>query len=219
MKTIVCFGDSNTWGYNPATCGRYPPTVRWPCILAATLEAGFPGGFEIVAEGQNGRTSVWDDPLGQKNGSKYLLPCLESHMPVDLIIIMLGTNDLKHRFGLSSWDVAMGLGRLVELVKGCAFGPLNAAPKVLVVAPCAFGKMSSFSQNFLDQEGQSLTLGRDIGALAALNDFPFFDAGSVIHSSDLDGIHLDPEEHGKLGRALAEKAVELLGRPEDRNGA
>ncbi|HEY9054956.1 MAG TPA: GDSL-type esterase/lipase family protein, partial [Rectinemataceae bacterium] len=131
MKTVLCFGDSNTWGYDPRTTERYSPEHRWPEVLKATLQELHPGQFEVIAEGQNGRTTVWDDPLGFKRGSDYLLPCLESHKPVDLLVIMLGTNDLKHRFGLSAYDVAKGLGRLVELARGCEFGPGSKAPKVL----------------------------------------------------------------------------------------
>jgi len=210
MKTIVCFGDSNTWGYNPKNGERYPAEVRWPGAFRAALEAKYPGAFDVVAEGQNGRTTVWDDPLGQKNGSSYLLPCLESHKPVDLVIIMLGTNDLKHRFSLSSYDVAKGLVHLAEMAKGSGFGPEDKAPAVLIVAPPPIAKLSDFAQDFLGGAEKSLTLGKDIAAFSALKGFPCFDAGACIHSSDLDGIHLDPEEHGKLGRALALKAVELI---------
>lgn len=213
MKTILCFGDSNTWGYNPSNGGeRYPAAQRWPGVLKAALEAEYPGEFEVIAEGQNGRTTVWDDPLGPKNGSLYLLPCLESHKPVDLVIIMLGTNDLKNRFGVSSYDVGKGLVRLAQMVKGCEFGPRNKAPAVLIVAPPPFGAMSGFALDFLGGAEKSLTLGRDISELAALNGFPCFDAGALIRSSDLDGIHLDPGEHEKLARALARRAVELIGR-------
>ena len=212
MKTILCYGDSNTWGFNPATMRRYPKALRWPSVLAASLDKDFPGGFEVIAEGQNGRTTVWDDPFGQKNGSHHLIPCLESHKPLDIVVIMLGTNDLKHRFGVSSWDVAKGVAYLAGLVRLSGFGPGDLAPRVLVIAPPPFGKISVFAQDFLGGGAEkSLTLGRDIGILAEQNGIPFFDAGSVILSSDIDGIHLDPEEHGKLGRALAAKVIEILG--------
>ncbi len=210
MKTIVCFGDSNTWGYNPATATRYAKALRWPSVFASALEAKVPGGFEVIAEGQNGRTTVWEDPVGQKKGSHYLLPCLESHKPVDLVVIMLGTNDLKHRFGLSSWDVAKGMVYLADLVKVSEFGPENKAPAVLLVAPPPFAAMSGFAQDFEGGAEKSLTLGRDIGALAATKGIRFFDAGTVIRSSDRDGIHLDPEEHEKLGKTLAELLPELV---------
>ena len=211
MKTILCFGDSNTWGFNPSNGERYPKAIRWPTVLAASLEAEFPSEYEVIAEGQNGRTTVWEDPVGHKQGSAYLLPCLETHKPVDLVIIMLGTNDLKHRFGLSSYDVGRGVAYLAGMAKTSEFGPGNSAPAVLIVAPPPFGKLSAFDQEFEGGAEKSLTLGRDILAYASLKGFPCFDAGGVIRSSDKDGIHLEPEEHRKLGEALAARVIELFG--------
>ncbi|MEI8378422.1 MAG: SGNH/GDSL hydrolase family protein, partial [bacterium] len=211
MKTILCYGDSNTWGYDPRTTDRYPRQIRWTGVFAAALEAAQPGGFEVVAEGLNGRTTVWDDPFGEKNGSKYLLPCLETHKPLDLVIIMLGTNDLKSRFGVSSWDVAKGVAWLAGLVRASGAGPVGAAPMVLAVSPPPFGRMGAFTRDFVGGPEKSRTLGRDLCVLAEENGIPFFDAGSVIRSSDVDGIHLDPGDHAILGRALAAEAVSLLG--------
>jgi len=211
MKTIVCFGDSNTWGYDPATAGRYPKALRWPSVMQAALDAKYPGGYEVIAEGQNGRTSVWEDPIGLKKGADYFLPCLESHKPVDLVIILLGTNDLKHRFGTSSYDVARGVAYLAQMAKTCEFGPKNAAPATLIVAPPAFATLTGFAQDFEGASEQSKTLGRDITAYAALKGFNSFDAGTIIQSSEKDGIHLEPEAHRALGEALAVRAAELVG--------
>lgn len=98
MKNILCYGDSNTWGYDAETKNRFPPDVRWTGILKRTLGEG----YHVIEEGLNGRTTVWDDPIeGYKNGREYLIPCLESHRPLDLVIIMLGTNNLKKRFSLT----------------------------------------------------------------------------------------------------------------------
>src|SRR5688572_13370016 len=105
MKTILCFGDSNTWGYVPGTGKRYPRSERWPGVLQETLG----NEFLIIEEGLNARTTTMDDPIrggAIKNGLTYLRPCLESHAPIDLVLLLLGTNDLKHRFGLSAYDVA-----------------------------------------------------------------------------------------------------------------
>ena len=107
MKEVLCYGDSNTWGYNPKTKQRYDRNTRWPCVLQRELGEE----FLVIPEGQNGRTTVWDDPVeGQKNGMTYLLPCLESHKPLDLVIITLGTNDLKHRFSVTAYDIARVCG-------------------------------------------------------------------------------------------------------------
>ena len=103
---VLCYGDSNTWGYIPVTGGRYAPTVRWTGVMAEQLGPQ----FSAIEEGQSGRTTVWDDPLeGDKNGLRYLPACLESHMPLDLVILMLGTNDLKARFSLTALDY-LGFG-------------------------------------------------------------------------------------------------------------
>ena len=105
MKTIVCFGDSNTYGRDPVTRGRLDKKTRWPGVLQNTLGEE----YEVIEEGLNGRTTVWDDPVRggpKRNGSLYLLPCLESHTPIDLLVIMLGTNDLKARFSVTPYDIA-----------------------------------------------------------------------------------------------------------------
>jgi len=211
MTTIVCFGDSNTWGYNPASGGRYPAAERWVGVLATALEAKSPGAFSVIAEGQNGRTTVWDDPFeGPKNGSLYLLPCLESHKPVDLLVIMLGTNDLKHRFGLSAWDIAHGAARLVEVAQASAFGPGDRPPRVLLIAPPPVGRLSNFAGMFEGAAETSKGLSEAFAAVAAELPCDFLDAGRVVRSSDRDGIHLDPEGHRALGNAVAERVLVAL---------
>ena len=108
MKTILCYGDSNTWGYNPATTERSSRDERWTGILRRELD----DGYLVIEEGLNGRTTVWDDPIeGYKNGKEYLIPCLETHKPLDLVIIMLGTNDLKVRFSVRHCQRRRGFGR------------------------------------------------------------------------------------------------------------
>src|SRR4030095_16419851 len=105
MKTIMCYGDSNTWGCIPLTGPepprRYGPAQRWPGVLRRELG----DGYWIVEEGLNGRTTVWDDPLGPfRSGKELLAPCLMTHEPIDLVVVMLGTNDLKRRFGVGARD-------------------------------------------------------------------------------------------------------------------
>jgi lysophospholipase L1-like esterase len=130
VKTILCYGDSNTWGYNPATGERFSRDERWPGVLRQELGEG----YEIIEEGLCGRTTVWDDPIeGYKSGKEYLIPCLETHKPIDLVVIMLGTNDLKRRFSLSALDIANGAGVLVDIVLKSSAGPDEGAPKVLVL--------------------------------------------------------------------------------------
>jgi len=120
MPVIVAFGDSNTWGYDPATGGRFPRAQRWPSVLQRELGAD----FEVIAEGLNGRTTVHDDPIEPyRNGADALPPCLMSHAPVDLLILSLGCNDLKKRFSVSAFDIAEGAGRLIALARAYVQSP------------------------------------------------------------------------------------------------
>ena len=110
MSVIVAFGDSNTWGYDPATWSRFARAQRWPSVLQRELGPD----FEVIAEGLNGRTTVHDDPIEPyRCGADALPPCLMSHAPVDLVILALGCNDLKKRFSVSAFDIAEGAGRLI----------------------------------------------------------------------------------------------------------
>ena len=136
MKTILCFGDSNTWGCIPLTGAhpprRYGPAQRWPGVLHRELG----DGFWIVEEGLNGRTTVWDDPLEPfRSGKELLVPCLLTHQPIDLVIVMLGTNDLKGRFRVGARDIAAGAGLLLDIVHASACGPGESPPQALLVCP------------------------------------------------------------------------------------
>ncbi len=145
MKVILCYGDSNTWGYDPVTQDRFPVEERWPGVLAQELGAG----YRVVEEGLGGRTTVWDDPIeGYKNGREYLIPCLETHKPIDLITILLGTNDLKKRFSVSAYDVAASAGVLIDVVQKSAAGIGGRAPEILLMAPPPFARLSEFAEMF-----------------------------------------------------------------------
>ncbi len=210
MKTILCYGDSNTWGYDAATQGRFPPQTRWPAVLLRELG----DGYAVIAEGLNGRTTVWPDPVeGEyKSGKSYLIPCLESHHPVDLVAILLGTNDLKHRFGLSAWDIARSAATLVQIVISSTFGPGGAPPEILLIAPPpTIVAGGPFAEMFVGADEKSRDLGRCYRAVAAELGCAFLDAGQVIVSTKLDGIHLDAGEQVKLGRAVAVEARRILG--------
>jgi lysophospholipase L1-like esterase len=208
MKTILCYGDSNTWGYNPSSGGRYAPDERWPGVMRAVLGEG----YTVIEEGLNGRTTVWDDPIEPgRNGKPYFLPCLLTHHPLDLVIILLGTNDLKHRFGLSAYDIARGAAVLVELAQASDAGPEDGPPEVLLVAPPPVARLTNFALDFEGAKKKSRAFGREYRLLAAELDCAFLDAGGVVISSDRDGIHLDADQQAALGRALAKKVAELLG--------
>lgn len=209
MKTILCYGDSNTWGYSAATESRYPYEQRWTTVLARELGSG----YLVVPEGLNGRTTVWVDPIeGEyKSGKSTLLAILESHHPIDLIVLMLGTNDLKHRWGLSTWDIARGVQTLVEMVQASAFGPDGQSPRVLLVAPpptCVPG--TCFEDMFEGADEKSARFGHFYRLVADEFACSFLDAADFIVSSPVDGIHLEASELPKLGRAVAAKVREIL---------
>lgn len=200
MKTIICFGDSNTWGYNPVTAERHDYEKRWTTVLQKELGSE----YLVIPEGLNGRTTVWEDPIElHKNGAAYLPPCLESHYPVDLVIIMLGTNDLKQRFSLPPGDIAKGAGVLVDIVTKSDLGPCGNAPKVLVLIPPKVRKLSDFAEMFAGSEEKSLGFSAAFSAMAEERAVPFLDIGKTVRFSDADGIHFEEDQLETLGRLVA----------------
>ena len=207
MKTILCYGDSNTWGYDPVTQDRFPLERRWPGVLAQELGAG----YRVIEEGLGGRTTVWDDPIeGYKNGREYLIPCLETHKPIDLITILLGTNDLKKRFSVSAYDVAASAGVLIDVVQKSAAGIGGRAPEILLMAPPPFSRLSEFAEMFEGGVEKSRKFSEHYKRIAEQFKCHFMDTGQVIVSSDLDGIHFEADQHRKLGQAVAARVREIL---------
>ena len=208
MYEVLCFGDSNTWGYDPSTGTRYARDVRWTGVLQSSLGTG----YHVIEEGLNGRTTVWEDPVeGDKVGKRHLLPCLLSQAPLDLVVLMLGTNDLKMRYSAPVTDVAAGVSVLADIVLTSPAGRNDKAPALLLVAPPPFGKLSAFAAMFEGGAEKSRLLGGLYAEVARARACPFLDAATVIRSSDLDGIHLEPAEHGKLGQAIAREVKKILG--------
>jgi lysophospholipase L1-like esterase len=203
MRTVLCYGDSNTWGYEPATGERFPEEVRWPGVLARELG----NGFRVIEEALNGRTTVREDPVEEyKNGKDYLRPCLESHAPLDLVIVALGVNDLKARFFASASDAADGAGILVSVAQRSGTGPGGGSPAVLLVAPPPVGFLAELAQMFAGAEEKSKGFSRQYRRVAEKYGCGLLDAGDVARASDRDGIHLEAEEHRKLGEAVAASA-------------
>ena len=201
MKTILCYGDSNTWGYDPATAVRYAHDLRWPGVLQQELGRG----YAVIEEGLCGRTTVWDDPIeGYKNGKAYLIPCLDSHKPLDLVIIMLGTNDLKVRFSLPAFDIAKGAGVLVDMVQHSTAGHNDQPPPVLLLAP---PPTTTPQEKWLESLGDAAERSKKFSSryadVALENGCRFFDTATVIRSSPIDGVHLEASEHGKLGKGVS----------------
>jgi lysophospholipase L1-like esterase len=155
MPVIVVFGDSNTWGYDPATGGRFSRAQRWPSVLQRELGSD----FEVIAEGLNGRTTVHDDPIEPyRCGADALPPCLMSHAPVDLVVLALGCNDLKKRFSVSAFDIAEGAGRLIFLARAYGQGANGRPPKILLVAPPPIAKLTDYAEMFEGGQEKSILL-------------------------------------------------------------
>jgi lysophospholipase L1-like esterase len=207
MKTILCYGDSNTRGYMPGTGKRFPREVRWPGVLRRELG----DGYEVIEEGLDGRTIVWDDPIERhKNGRAYLIPCLESQQPIDLVIMMLGTNELKMRFSLSAYDIAEGIRVLVDIVQKSEAGPDGAPPRLLLMAPPPVARLTEFAEMFEGAKAKSRRFGEHYRRIAEEQGCEFFDTSDVIVSSDIDGIHFEASEHQKLGETVADQVRKIL---------
>ena len=207
MKTILCYGDSNTWGYDPASSNRFSRDVRWTRVLGRELG----DGNEVIEAGLNGRTTVWDDPIeGYKNGKEQLIPFLTTHKPLDLVIIMLGTNDLKMRFSVSAFDIAKSAGVLVGMTQKSETGPDDGSPAVLLIAPASVGKLTDFAEMFEGAEAKSRKFSGHYRLIAEEYGCSFMDAGEIMVSSDLDGIHFEASEHQKLGKAVAAAVKNIL---------
>ena len=207
-KTVLCYGDSITWGYNPSNQDRMAANERWSGVLGK----GLGHKYQVIEEGLNGRTTVWDDPLnhGFKNGLKYLIPCLDTHRPVDLCILLLGTNDMKKRFSLSAMEIARGIVVLIEVIKKSEAGPRAMAPKILLMAPPYVSKICSFSEEFKDAYHISQNLPSLYAEIAADYNCEFLDTSKIIVASELDGVHPDVNEHIKLGNVVTERVKEIM---------
>ena len=203
MKTILCYGDSNTYGYNPVTGGRWPEDIRWTGRLQQLLG----DEYKVIEEGCNGRTTMYKVPgEGWKSGLEYLKPCLNSHKPVDAVVMMLGTNDLKMDFGLCTEEIAAGAERLVQEICDFAAEKQKFCPKIILMSPPEIGKNISkltFGDHFDDS---AITRSKEFPAcykaVADRNGCIFLDAAQAAKPSEEDALHLMPEEHKSLAEAV-----------------
>jgi lysophospholipase L1-like esterase len=221
-RRILVFGDSNSWGFMPRSdvdpTRRYDASVRWSGIMAAHLGTG----FDVLEEALSGRTTDLDDSQidlpsehlkgATLNGAKLLPGILASHLPLDLVIIMLGTNDLKARFDREPIDIAKAAVALAQLVEECKGGIFTVypAPRVLLIAPPPLGMKFRDPEQWSGSREKSLLLGVALKDLARAAGLPCFDAGEVITTDGVDGIHLTVEAHRRLGEAVARQVLLAL---------
>lgn len=208
MKTILCFGDSNTWGLNPETGQRYERDTRWPGVLLR----GLGPGYAVIEEGLAGRTTVFDDPLEpHRSGKDYLPPCLQSHAPVDVVILVLGTNDTQARYHVSALEIALGVGVLVEMIVNSVAGPGGGGPDVLLLAPPPIGEIPEpWTDSFAGAREKSLKLPEHYRNIAEEYQCTYVNTAQFVESSAVDGLHWDASAHESLGKALVGYVRELL---------
>jgi lysophospholipase L1-like esterase len=208
MKNILCYGDSVSWGIIPGTRDRHPFDKRWPGILQQLLG----NEVRVIEECLNGRTTAWDDPFRpRRNGKEMLLPLLQSHAPLDLVVIFLGTNDLQAMYGVSSYESALGAAALVDIVQTARPEPMKSAPAVLLVAPPRIvNPRGTMAEKFRGAGEKSVAFSRWYGSVAEERGCFFFDAAEVVAPSPVDGVHLDEQQHRRLAEALHEKVTQCL---------
>ena len=210
MKSVVCFGDSNTYGYNPGNGDRYPESVRWTGLLQGLLGED----YRVIEEGLNGRTTVFDDPNDDwKKGIDYIKGILCTHRPVDYLVIMLGSNDMKNFFNATPEAIAEGLKEIIKKTESVMELKQGYVPKILVVSPPEIstdiltGPFSgSFDEAAIDKSKRLAEFYRKV---ADKHGCGFIDAKQYVKPSKEDGLHLDAQGHKGLAEIIA-KTVQAL---------
>jgi lysophospholipase L1-like esterase len=214
QKTILAFGDSLTYGANPQPDGaRHAYEDRWP----TALERGLGGAARVIAEGLGGRTTVHDDFFtdADRNGARLLPTLLASHGPLDLVVIMLGTNDLKPFLGRTAFEASKGIGRLIQIVRAHAAAESITVPKIIVVAPphlCPTDDQEMAEHFALDVAiAESKRFAGWYRRRAEEYGAGFFDASTVAVPDPADGVHLDAKNTRAIGEGLVPIVRQALG--------
>ena len=217
MKRIMCYGYSNTWGDDPVETGadgsaaaRFPEDVRWTGVMQKLLGSD----YRVLEEGLNGRTTIFEDPAAYgRNGYAHLEVALRSCDPVDCVILMLGTNDLKDIFHASAYMITHGMARLIRTCREVLQYTRSAQAKILVAAPlCVCGdKIGAFHYDFSKESVQKGRAMRKLyRALAEQTGCAFLDVNDYVQACAADGVHLDADGQGKLAEVMAETVRKLL---------
>lgn len=205
MKRIVCYGDSNTYGLNPETGQRYPQQKRWTGILQNILK----NEGIVMEEGLNGRTTVLDEPgLEYRNGYSYLEACLRSHIPVDYLVLMLGTNDTKTIFGKEAKEIGRHVRKLLERSVQVLDEANLCEYKILLVVPAEISEAVTDGPLSHEFDADSVRKSRELAEVyqqeAKLAKIELLDLSKLIRPSDIDGIHLDPDGHETIAKKIAD---------------
>ncbi len=201
---ILCIGDSNTWGYNPVNGRRFEK--RWPKILGEMMPDS-----EIIEEGLCGRTVISrDDEQPERCGIDSLRMLLMSHAPVDLVIVMLGTNEFKSVFHANARYIAKGIRAYIRTIKNPFLWEKTYIPRLLVISPILLRDNIQEREEFytgFDAYSliQSQKLAEETARICESYQVDFMDAADYAQASETDGIHMDEENHRKLAQAVYEK--------------
>lgn len=205
-KTLLCYGDSNTYGMTPVPRPehnhRHDYGERWPDVVQDIMGSS----WRVIAEGLPGRTTRYDDPIqgGEyRNGLRFLRTILESHQPIDLVAIMLGTNDLKGLYNVDAEEIARSVGMLIGQVQALDVGPECSMPDVLVLSPLPI-KEERCPREFFGGGRISRQLAPALARVAARYKVHFMDLASIAEVDGEDGVHFSVAQHAKIGQAIAE---------------
>ena len=219
IKNILCFGDSNTWGFVPGAFDpgtlyikRYSILERWPGLLREMLGAD----YYIIEEGLNGRTTNVEYPdLSGRSGTSYILPCLYSHSPLDLVILNIGINDIKAIFDRTMMEISEGMAELIDLIKSTSYGPdMQGPPQILLLSPSALTHEGYVDQNnessFKGGMEKSLSFNEYYKKIALEKSCHYINLQSVVNYSEIDGLHYDKRGHAVIASVIGSKINEIF---------
>jgi lysophospholipase L1-like esterase len=211
MQQILVYSDSLSWGIVPLTRIRLAFDARWPGVMENRLnEKG--RAVRVIEDCLNGRRTVWNDPYKPgRNGLEGLAQRIEVSSPLSLVILALGTNDFQSMHPHNAWHSAQGIAALVAAVRGAPIEPGMPVPPIMVMAPPPIGDpRGPIAPKFAGGGAKSAGLAGEYRKVTAELGCHFFDAGTVTPSSRVDGVHLDADQHAKLGEAMAEAVRAVL---------
>lgn len=211
MQQILVYADSLSWGIIPGSRHRLPFHERWPGALEIKLKHNG-HDVRIIEDCLNGRRTVWSDPFKSgRNGAEGLAQRMEIHSPLALVVLMLGTNDFQSVHDHRAWHSAQGMTRLIHTIRQAPMEPGMPVPPILVIAPPAIDNpRRNMSEKFRDADKKSAGLAAALATVCDEQACAFCDAGTLIHSSAVDGVHIDAAEHLILAEHLANIVPPLL---------
>ena len=211
-KHILVYSDSLTWGIVPTTRQRLPFEERWPGVLHAALNAGRDGRIRLTEDCLNGRRTAFDDPYKPgRNALSGIQQVIEAQSPLDLVILLLGTNDFQSMHQHKPWHSAMGIAALINAIRTAPIEPGMPTPPILVIAPPQLDNpRGPIGPKFAGGDIAAQGLAQAIRQVSEDTDCVFFDSNTITTSSKHDGVHLDADQHHALGVALAPVVAHLM---------